>query len=345
MKILVAEDDAVLRRVLQALLSRWGFEPVPVADGYAALAVAEGPDAPRIALLDWMMPGVDGIEVCRRIRARAGETYTYVILATSRDRKADVIAGLDAGADDYLIKPFEQAELQVRLKSAQRILDLESALLETREQLMAQARHDGLTGHYNRQAVWELLEHEINRTRRSDTSLAVMMIDVDRFKVVNDTFGHLVGDAVLCETAHRLRVALRDFDVLGRYGGEEFLVVAPACGPVGARELGERLRIAVAASAIPCDPVTLPITVSVGVAAFERLPPEASPEAIVALADAAMYEAKQAGRNRVHVICPTDCPGSRERYNAAAFTASQSRSGLEAGLHRGDAQAPSSAGT
>src|SRR5581483_4187593 len=164
----------------------------------------QGDDRPHMAILDWMMPGMDGVELCRRVRAMAKEPYIYIILLTARTENQDLIDGMDAGADDYLKKPFNAHELRVRLRAGRRILELQEQLLHTREALRLQATHDGLTGLLNRTSVLESIENELARAQREHQPMALLLIDLDRFKLINDTRGHLAGDAVLREAARRM---------------------------------------------------------------------------------------------------------------------------------------------
>jgi two-component system cell cycle response regulator len=248
-------------------------------------------------VVDWMMPGRDGLEVCRELRRRFNDPYVYAILLTARDQSDDVVAGLDAGADDYLVKPANVGELRARVRAAQRIIDLQRQLLEAQERLRVLAMHDALTGIWNRGAIFDALMRELDRARRQGSPLAVVMIDLDRFKRINDTHGHPVGDEVLREAAQRIRGAIRAYDFVGRYGGEEFLVVAPGLAGASAAELAERIRRAFEAHPIATSGPALPVTLSLGVAA-------AAPRSAVDLtslleaADDALYQAKSEGRNR-----------------------------------------------
>jgi len=296
MKVLVADDDAVSRRLLQATLARLGHEVTVVANGSAAIEVLVGPDAPRLAILDWQMPGADGLAVCRAARVRA-DRYVYVLLLTAHDRREDLLAALDAEADDFLTKPFDIVELQARLRSGERVLALQERLLETQEALRHEATHDRVTGLWNRGMISDQLTTALQRMRREGHPIAVILADVDRFKQVNDRYGHAAGDAVLREVAARMRSVLRSYDSIGRYGGEEFLFVLPGADATVAAQIAERARQAAAASPIDIGASSLPVTVSFGVAATREAP--ADPAALVADADAALYRAKAGGRNRV----------------------------------------------
>jgi len=300
MRILIAEDDPISRRVLAAMLSKWGYEVSVTSDGNEAWDALRSEEAPRLAILDWMMPGVDGAEIIRRVRQLDRKDYIYAILLTAKDRQEDIIAGMDSGADDYIVKPFDSGELKVRLRAAQRILDLQTKLLAAQEQLQEQATHDALTSLWNRCAIMSLLKDELERSYRERGPMSVIIGDLDGFKTVNDTHGHAAGDSVLREAADRMSSVLRAYDQLGRYGGEEFLVVLPGCPPAEAERLGERIRKAVAEVPTTWEQVSIPLTISLGVASTAYLP-GADAETLVRYADAALYRAKEGGRNRVEL--------------------------------------------
>ena len=225
MKVLIADDELISRRKLQALLTSWGYDVVSVEDGNTALELLKAPNAPRVGLLDWVMPGKNGVDVCSTIRRDRPEPYTYMLLLTAKDAKENIVEGLESGADDYLIKPWDPDELRARLRTGQRILQLEDRLVEARETMRFKATHDHLTFLLNRGAIVDLLERELVRTFRERGCTIVMLSDLDHFKNVNDTYGHLVGDEMLQETARRLLASVRSYDFVGRYGGEEFLIV------------------------------------------------------------------------------------------------------------------------
>ena len=222
MRVLVAEDDRVSRAILKLNLEKWGYEVVVCTDGLQAWSELQKPDAPRMAILDWMMPGMDGIQLCQAVRGRSEQPYVYILLLTAKSLKEDLLAGLNAGADDYLTKPMDPHELELRLRAGRRILDLQSELIAAREDLHIQATHDSLTGVANRRAVLETLESEVVRAMRQHVPLGVILADLDHFKSINDAHGHAVGDTVLREAASRMVAALRPYDRLGRYGGKNF---------------------------------------------------------------------------------------------------------------------------
>src|SRR5215210_1066949 len=229
MQILIADDDRVSSHLLQVTLASWGYEVAICTTGADAWHALQQNGAPQLAILDWEMPDLDGPEVCRRLRDRGTERYTYLILLTGRTDKKDLITGMNAGADDYLTKPFDAHELRVRLRAATRILDLQHELITSREALRIQATRDPLTGLLNRRAIVETMTAELHRVRRESRPMGVAIADLDSFKWINDTYGHAVGDAVLVEAAQRMRTSLRRYDEIGRTGGEEFLILAPGC--------------------------------------------------------------------------------------------------------------------
>ncbi len=306
MRVLAAEDNPVFQSMLRTMLTKWGYDAVTVRDGEEAWKLLQTGDAPRLAILDWMMPGMDGVEVCRKVRAADREPYIYILLLTARTQAQDLVEGMEAGADDYLTKPFNAHELRVRLRAGRRILELQEQLLLAREALRDQATHDSLTGLWNRASILENLHTELARARRESKPLALLIIDLDRFKLVNDTHGHLMGDAVLQEAARRMKSAIRRYDAAGRYGGEEFLIVLPGCEGDGARAQAERIREAVAAGPFRQDDVALNVTCSIGVACWNPGSP-GDTDCLVRDADEALYHAKASGRNRVECACDKPC--------------------------------------
>jgi len=289
-KILVAEDHVHTSRALGNLLQSWGYEAAIVHDGREALEAMRGPHAPRLALLDWQMPGLDGIEVCRRLRQEGDQPYAYLLLLTGLGGRQEMLAGLEAGADDFLTKPFDEAELKARLTAGQRVVALQ-------ERLRVLATRDGLTGLWNRAAVLDLLDRELARGRRQGHAVGVLLADVDHFKRINDTLGHLIGDEVLRQTARQLLEALRPYDTIGRYGGEEFLVVLPGCGAAASAALGERLCEQIEEGPMESNRLPIGVTISVGVAAREGAS-ALKATALLSAADAGLYRAKADGRNR-----------------------------------------------
>lgn len=302
-KVLAAEDNPVFQSMLSSMLTKWGYQPVIAHDGNEAWRALEAPDGPRLAILDWMMPGLNGVDICRGVRAAGREPYVYILLLTARTDAQDLIEGMDAGADDYVTKPFQAHELRVRLRAGRRILELQEELLAAREALRLQATHDGLTGLLNRCAILETLHRDLARAEREGQPLSLLMLDLDRFKKINDTYGHQAGDEVLRGAAQRIKAAVRSYDAVGRYGGEEFLVVLPGSETNGACAQAERIRAAIAAPNIAAGSRQLQATCSIGVAS-RLLPTPADANALLLEADAALYSAKDGGRDRVAQALP-----------------------------------------
>jgi diguanylate cyclase (GGDEF)-like protein len=309
MKILVADDEQVSRRMLEMLLRKWGYEVVSVEDGNAAWEQLHMPDAPRLALLDWMMPGRNGIDVCKGLRQSRPEPYIYMLLLTAKDAKESVVEGLESGADDYLTKPFHPQELKARLRVGIRLLELEDNLVQARESMRFKATHDALTGVWNRGSILEMLDREINRSRREGTALGILMGDLDHFKSVNDAYGHLAGDSVLVEASRRMQFSVRPYDAVGRYGGEEFLVILPGCDAGATADKAEQLRAAISQLPIVTPSGPLRVTMSLGALATANWPDE-NVNQILQMTDAALYRAKEEGRNR------TVMAGEAEREEA-----------------------------
>lgn len=298
-RVLVAEDDPITRMMLSATLSSWGVEAIQVGDGEAALEVMRSEDPPRLALLDWIMPGKDGPQVCKEIRVGSPEPYIYTILLTSMDRKEDIITGLDSGADDYVVKPYDPNELRVRLKAGERIVRLQTELIEAREALRIQATRDSLTGLLNRRAMHESFEDELSRAVRKEHSISVLLVDIDHFKKINDNHGHDAGDLVLVEVSQRMASALRKYDILSRHGGEEFLLLFPDCNEEQAMIIAEKLRQVIRAEEMVLDDGTrLRATASMGL--ISGVPTEEDNQShYITQADEALYSAKETGRDRV----------------------------------------------
>ncbi len=298
MKILVAEDDRVTRRLLESYLKKWGHEVVACSDGQEAWSVLREQDAPKLAILDWMMPEMSGVQACRKVRDFDGNHYTYLILLTSRAGQEDVVKGLEAGADDYIVKPFDPNELKVRVRAGVRMVQLQEDLSTALEDSEFRASHDPLTGLWNRGAILEILQKEMSRSKREGTPVSIVMADIDHFKQVNDQFGHLAGDAVLREVARKFQSSLRPYDSIGRYGGEEFLVVIPGCDCEEAWGLADRVRGEFSTNSTSTSEGVFAITLSFGVAAADSTQ-DSSTDEVIRLADEALYRAKEKGRNRV----------------------------------------------
>jgi diguanylate cyclase (GGDEF)-like protein len=295
-KALIADDDPVTRRLLDRMVRKLGYDTVLCADGASAWEAMQAAGAPSLALIDWLMPGMDGIELCQRIRGRANVPYTYVLMISSKTDRTDVVSGMNAGADDYITKPLHPEELETRLKAGRRVLELQSALLRSREQLRDMAMRDGLTGLLNRGAIVNALESEILRVEHDRHDTAVVLADLDRFKAINDTHGHLAGDHVLREAAERLSGAVRGSDYVGRYGGEEFLLVLPVCPATNAMTLTHRILERFRDMPFAMGAGNLPVRVSLGVT-MAVAGARASATDLIREADEALYRAKRAGGN------------------------------------------------
>ena len=302
MKVLVAEDDLTSRTMLQAVLRRWSYDATVVEDGIGAWDALQRPDAPRLAVLDWEMPGLDGLEVIRRVRVLPTAQPPYIILLTARGKARDLAEALEAGANDFVAKPFDPQEMRARLQVGQRMLALQEALANQVATLRAQsvalerlATTDTLTGACNRRKFNELILVEIERARRHGHPLSLLILDIDLFKRVNDTCGHEAGDEVLVAIAHLVRAGIRAADCLARWGGEEFVVLAPHVALEGMEVLAERLRAAVGSQEHPSAGT---VTASFGVTEYRH---GESPDEVFARADQALFRAKEGGRNRVEV--------------------------------------------
>ncbi len=303
MRILIADDSIVSRHLLDATLRKWGYEVVVACDGVEAWNVLQSDEAPNLAILDWVMPGLTGPEVCRRVRERAKEvkeknTYTYILLLTSKSLKEDLIEGMEAGADDYVTKPFDQHELKVRLRAGTRIIDLQRELVMAKEELREQATKDFLTRIWNRSSILDILQRELARGAREKRPVGVVLADLDHFKSVNDTYGHFAGDAVLREFSRRMQASIRAYDAIGRYGGEEFLVILPGCDEGATLRQAERMRAALDAEPMIINDEQHLVTCSFGATTWCPGEP-ASADALIRVADDALYSAKHQGRNRV----------------------------------------------
>lgn len=312
MRILIADDEVLSRRLLEKTLERAGYQVISVDNGRDAADQLSRPDAPRLALLDWIMPELDGLGVCREVRKRREHEYVYMVLISSRETKEDIVAGLESGADDYLTKPFDAEELKARLRTGQRILSLEDRLVEAREQMRFKATHDALTSLLNRGVMLDLLSRELARSSRERSCTSILMCDIDHFKNVNDTHGHAVGDEVLREVANRLRSSVRSYDFVGRYGGEEFLVVLNNCEPPFAVTRAEEIRKNVALHPIQTAHGAVQVTISSGLL-FSRDWGVRSAEDLLHEADVALYAAKAAGRNCVKIAKPQNASTAQSK--------------------------------
>jgi diguanylate cyclase (GGDEF)-like protein len=306
--VLVVEDNPIARKYLARKLQNAGYEVVSATNGKEALEMFDQRFFP-IVLTDWMMPEMNGLELCKAIRNRDNEGYVFIVLLTARDSKEDIITGLDAGADDYLVKPGNHAELIARLNSGKRILDLEKNLKNANEEIKRLSITDPLTGCFNRGYMAKKLEQEFKRGVRYGHPLSLIFCDIDHFKQVNDTYGHQAGDEILKEFARCLMDNIRiDLDWLTRYGGEEFLIVLPETPPDGAYRVAGRIREIVEQKEIKWQDTIIPITASFGVTGIDKSfnGEGLTPESMIRTVDNALYRSKHEGRNRVTMKLPEE---------------------------------------
>jgi two-component system, cell cycle response regulator len=294
MKILLVEDSYIERRKLGAFLTDWGFEYQAVGSGTEAVKLLESPEPPDLAVLDWVLPGLDGIDVLRRIRRLSQGKYIYTVMLTAKSQKQDRITAMEAGADDYLSKPVDPTELRSRIVVGKRILELQQSLRFA-------ATHDFLTGLLNRAEILATLERELARAAREAKPTTMILCDIDHFKRVNDTLGHAAGDDVLKEIARRLKLDLRAYDLVGRYGGEEFLIILPGCDVEAGCRRAETIRRLVEKDQIKTSFGEVAATISMGVTATLARRDHSVAE-FLREADVSLYSAKKNGRNRVEVF-------------------------------------------
>jgi two-component system, cell cycle response regulator len=311
--ILLAEDSAVYRLLIETQLRNWGFKLVLANDGQEAWKILSAANAPRLALLDWVLPEIDGVEICRRLRRRTEQgQYTYVVLLTAKSKKGEMLEAMDAGADDFLAKPFDPLELRARLLVGKRIIELQNKLVSANQSLEFAASHDSLTGLWNRAEIRAFLQQELARAHRDGTQVGIVLADIDHFKTVNDTLGHEVGDLVLKTVAGCLRNSLREYDRVGRYGGEEFLLVIPNCDLTATTRRANQIRESVAQLPIGLGDNSMTITISMGATVAKSI---GDLEQFVRRADAALYQAKRRGRNRVECADMQSHDGCKTVYS------------------------------
>jgi diguanylate cyclase (GGDEF)-like protein len=299
-QVLIADDDYNFRTAMVAMVGAWGYEVQSAKHGLDVWEILLQEDAPRLMILDWVMPGLNGVEICRRLRERGDDPNYYIILVTVQDQIEQLAEGLAAGADDYLTKPVVPEELEARLLAGRRILDLQAQLIAARDAFRDQATHDPLTNLWNRKGILEIMRREVGRASRSGSPLSVIMLDLDYFKQTNDTYGHPVGDALLVELANRMQDSIRVYDAVGRIGGDEFLIVLPECDTEAALYLAERIRknLALSNSVLPRDAFS--VTASLGVASTSMGVGLDAHDLILA-DDSALLQAKHRGRDRVEL--------------------------------------------
>lgn len=301
MKLLLADDDNVTLMMLQEVLTRWGYTVETTGDGATAWELLSRADHPHLLVLDWVMPEIDGLEIVKRLRERPDGHLYYIIILTSRDRTGDVSTALDRGADDFIAKPYNVDELRARINVGRRVTCLNEALslnlhkLEAANQTISRlAATDELTGLYNRRHFNEQLQTSLSAARRHNYPLSLVLIDLDHFKQVNDSFGHDGGDQVLKAFAGLLQDMVRTEDVIARWGGEEFIILLPHTNQDAAVRLADRIRIAL--SQLCCCAAPTTFSASFGVASLQA---DEESNQLIKRADTALYCAKQQGRNRV----------------------------------------------
>lgn len=295
MKVLVTEDSAVYQHLLVSQLSEWGLDVEVVADAETALPAISAAQKPMLLLIDWELPRMSGLELLSEVRQLHRKHYVYAIVLTARGDKGDMVKALNAGADDYLVKPFHSEELQARIQVAQRTLALHEELVTANERLEILASRDPLTDLYNRRGFLIAFHQERLRALRSKSSITLVICDIDRFKQVNDSYGHGFGDGVIRLVARELQRSSRGSDIVARIGGDEFLVVLPESKSTGGEALAKRVQKGIQErNEIP----EVPISLSFGIAEMNLAQ---SDEEAMAMADAALYAAKREGRNRYSI--------------------------------------------
>jgi len=312
MKIVIAQEEGVVRGMLETTLPKWGHEVFTASDGAHAWQELRKGDGPRLAILDRTLPGMDGLEICREARRHTELPYVYILLMLAKGQEQDMLEGMKAGADDFLLKPLDLNELMIRLRLAKRVLELQEQLQSAHAAIGYQTTHDPLTGLANRASILDTLLRELARVRREGSHVGLILAEIDNFKNINETYGHLAGDAVLREAARRLRSIVRPYDTAGRYGAEEFLIVAPGCDAANALSQAERIRNAIGGQSMDisewgkfasAQEGKIQVTLSVGVAAGDKLK---KVEPFLLAVAAALARAQKAGHNRTELATPED---------------------------------------
>jgi two-component system cell cycle response regulator len=300
-KILIADNDAASNIPLKKLLFRWGFDIVTASDGADAWKMLKEENAPQMAILDWEIRNMDGPEICRRLRERerGGNQYTYVIMLTSRGEKRDVVAGMDAGADDYMVKPFDKEELRARLHAGERIIDSQAALLVANKRLLIMSRLDPLTGALSRNAILDDLDLAMYRAARENLQLSISLVDLDDLKQINERYGRHVGDQILQDSVRRINASLRRNDCFGRYGTDEFLVILLGIGMDKGMVVCNRIKKAISEKAFLVDSLSLMVTASQSLAVWDG---KAGAEDLLVSAERTLSETKINGANRLERV-------------------------------------------
>ncbi len=300
--VLIVEDDREVRDMVTMMVEGMGHAVVTAVNGKDALTRLRGQSV-DIVLLDLMMPEMDGFEFCQKVREDPTLRDLHIIITSARDALEDKVRGLELGAADYLTKPFSLTELQARIKVGERIVRYQKMLRAQQALLEDLVRKDELTGLANRRSVEERLREELPRAERYKHALSVLLVDIDHFKTVNDTYGHSYGDVVLKEVAQTFARQSRATDLCARYGGEEFVILLPETSLPEARLVGERLCVAVRDLSFTQAGKAVHVTASFGVTTVNTDHPESLDE-LMEQADQALYAAKRNGRDRVEVYAP-----------------------------------------
>jgi diguanylate cyclase (GGDEF)-like protein len=293
--LLIAEENSATRSMLREFASRWGYRTILAGNGAQVLHSLEKENGPHIAIVSNSLPDCSGIDLCRKIREKRLAYYPYILLTSRRHETKELVLASESGADDYIAKPFNRSVLKARLEVARRIHASQQRWFTAGEELRVRATHDALTGLWNRDSLEGMLTRELDRARLSNLDTGLLLLDLDRFKEVNDTHGHQAGDLVLREAVSRICHSVRSYDSVVRYGGEEFCVVMPGCSRAQVGKRAEMIRLSVANQPFRIGTATIPLTTSVGATVIS--PREGSIGAILLRADVALYRAKSSGRN------------------------------------------------
>ncbi|MGA1862350.1 diguanylate cyclase [Deferribacter thermophilus] len=298
LKVLIVEDDKDYIELTTIYLQKWGYDYVVSTNGKSAIECLKNDKDIGLMLLDWMLPDTTGVEICEYVRNNILDRYVYIVMVTGKKEKKDVIEALKKGADDYISKPYDYEELNVRIHSGFRILKLERRLKESYQKLYEMATHDALTGILNRGAIEKKLKREVERGKRIGHEVGVILIDIDNFKRINDEYGHQIGDIVLQDVAEVLETNCRRYDYVGRYGGEEFLIVLPGLNSYSTSKVAERIRKEVENRSFHAVNIDLKVTISLGVCSTKEAQ---DIKDLIKKADEALYKAKREGKNRTVV--------------------------------------------
>jgi two-component system cell cycle response regulator len=300
-KILIADNDAAGAIHLKKLFFRWGFDVVTTSDGADAWRILKGENSPQMAVLDWEMREMGGPEICRRLREkeRGGNQYTYVIMLASSGEKRDVVAGIDAGADDYMVKPFDKDELRARLHAGERIIESQKALLVANKRLLIMSRLDPLTGALSRNAILDDLDLAMYRAARENIQFSISLVDLDDLKQINERYGRPIGDQILQDSVRRINASLRRNDYFGRYGGDEFLVILIGAGMDKGMVVCNRIKKAVSEKNFVVNGLSLTVTASQSLAVWDG---KTGVEDLLVSAERTLSETRSNGGNRLERV-------------------------------------------